>query len=95
MRYIRTKRFKKAATRLPREIQAKAAKAFMLFKENPRHPSLGVKRVQGVPGVWEGCIDLNYYKMILAEYVRHHATPDDLEILVELPMKARKCMNLD
>jgi hypothetical protein len=42
MRYVRTKRFKKAAAKLPREIQAKAAKAFMLFKENPRHPSLGV-----------------------------------------------------
>ncbi|TEU10147.1 MAG: hypothetical protein E3J21_27050 [Anaerolineales bacterium] len=60
MRYVRTKRFKKAAAGLPREIQAKAAKAFMLFKENPRHPSLGVKRVQGVPDVWEGRIDLNH-----------------------------------
>jgi len=60
MRYVRTKRFKKAAARLPREIQAKAAKVFMLFKENPRHPSLGVKRVQGVPDVWEGRINLTY-----------------------------------
>jgi len=60
MRYVRTGQFKKAAAKLPREIQAKAAKAFMLFKENPRHPSLGVKRVQGLPGVWEGRIDVNY-----------------------------------
>jgi mRNA-degrading endonuclease RelE of RelBE toxin-antitoxin system len=60
MRYVRTERFKKAAARLPREIQTKAAKAFMLFKENPRHPSLGVKRVQGMPGVWEGRVDVNY-----------------------------------
>ena len=60
MKYVRTKQFKKAATRLPREIQAKAAKAFILFKENQRHPSLGVKRVQGISGVWEGRIDLNY-----------------------------------
>lgn len=35
------------------------------------------------------------YKMMLVEHVRQRATPDDLEILVELPMKARKCMNLD
>ena len=35
------------------------------------------------------------YKMMLAEHVRQRATPDDLEILVELPMKARNCMNLD
>jgi len=60
MRYVRTGRFKKAAAKLPREIQAKAAKAFVLFKENPRHPSLGVKRVQGLPGVWEGRIDVSY-----------------------------------
>ncbi len=60
MKYARTERFKKAAAKLPRETQAKAAKAFKLFKDNPRHPSLGVKRVQGMPEVWEGRIDLNY-----------------------------------
>jgi mRNA-degrading endonuclease RelE of RelBE toxin-antitoxin system len=60
VRYVRTRRFKKAAAKLPREIQEKAAKAFMLFKENPRHPSLGVKRIQGMPGVWEGRIDIHY-----------------------------------
>ena len=60
MKYIRTERFKKAAIRLPLDIQAKAAKAFLLFKDNPRHPSLGVKRVQGMPDVWEGRIDIHY-----------------------------------
>lgn len=60
MRYVRTERFKKAAARLPLEIQAKAAKAFRLFQENPRHPSLGVQRVQGMPDVWEGRIDIHY-----------------------------------
>ena len=60
MKYVRTERFKKAAAKLPGEIQAKAAKAFLLFKANPRHPSLGVKHVQGMPGVWEGRIDVHY-----------------------------------
>jgi mRNA-degrading endonuclease RelE of RelBE toxin-antitoxin system len=60
MKYIRTERFKKAAVKLPREIQTKAAKAFLLFKDNPHHPSLGVKRVQGMPDVWEGRIDIHY-----------------------------------
>jgi mRNA-degrading endonuclease RelE of RelBE toxin-antitoxin system len=60
MKYIRTERFKKAAVKLPHEIQTKAAKAFLLFKDNPRHPSLGVKRVQGMPDVWEGRIDIHY-----------------------------------
>ena len=60
MRYVRTEAFKKAAAKLPREIQEKAAKAFLLFRDNPRHPSLGVKRIQGLPDVWEGRIDVNY-----------------------------------
>ena len=60
MRYVRTETFKKAAAKLLREIQEKAAKAFLLFRDNPRHPSLGVKRIQGLPDVWEGRIDVNY-----------------------------------
>lgn len=66
MRYVRTARFKRAATSLPREIQAKAAKAFRLFKENPRHPALRVKRIQGMPDVWEGRIDVNYRHRLAA-----------------------------
>ena len=60
MRYVRTERFRKAAAKLPRDIQEKAAKAFLLFRDNLRHPSLGVKRIQGLPDVWEGRIDVNY-----------------------------------
>ena len=60
MRYVRTETFKKAAAKLPREIQEKASKAFLLFRDNPRHPSLGVKRIQGFHDVWEGRIDVNY-----------------------------------
>ncbi len=51
MKYARTERFKKAYAKLPPDIQDKVVKAFQLFKENPRHPSLGVKRVQGMPNV--------------------------------------------
>jgi hypothetical protein len=35
------------------------------------------------------------YKVMLAEYVRQHATADDLEMLVELLKKVRKCMHLE
>ncbi len=45
MKYARTERFKKAYAKLPSEIQTKVITAFQLFKENPRHPSLGIKRV--------------------------------------------------
>lgn len=65
MRYIRTERSKKAASGLPVEIQAKVRKAFMLFKDNPGHPSLCVKRVQGMPDVWEGRVDVHYLSTFL------------------------------
>ena len=60
MRYRRLPAFKKAFERLPADIQVKAGKAFLLFKENPQHPSLHVKRVRGLSGVWEGRIDIHY-----------------------------------
>lgn len=60
MIYRRTKRFKAAYDQLPREIQEKAIKAFELFQENPRHPSLVIKKIKGVEGIWEGRIDQFY-----------------------------------
>jgi mRNA-degrading endonuclease RelE of RelBE toxin-antitoxin system len=65
MIYRRTGRFKTAYDQLPKEIQDKVIKAFELFKENPRHPSLVVKRVKGVKGIWEGRIDQFYRFTIL------------------------------
>ena len=35
------------------------------------------------------------YKVLLAEHVRQCATLDDLEMLVELLKKARKCMRIE
>ncbi len=60
MIYRRTGRFKTAYDQLPKAIQEKAIKAFALFKENPRHPSLVVKKVKGVEDIWEGRIDQFY-----------------------------------
>jgi mRNA-degrading endonuclease RelE of RelBE toxin-antitoxin system len=60
MIYRRTERFKKAYRTLPEPIRQKVAKAFLLFQENPSHPSLGIKKVQGHAGIWEGRIDQQY-----------------------------------
>ncbi len=59
MKYRRLPSFKKAFERLPHAVQAKAAKAFLLFQSNPNHPSLQVKRIQGMAGVWEGRVDIH------------------------------------
>lgn len=60
MIYRRTGRFRSAYAQLPKETQEKAVKAFELFQENPRHPSLVIKKVKGVEDIWEGRIDRFY-----------------------------------
>ncbi|RCK76797.1 MAG: hypothetical protein ANABAC_3222 [Anaerolineae bacterium] len=60
MLFRRTERFKKAFQALPEEIQEKAFKAFRLMAENPRHPSLRVKKIKGSEQIWEGRIDRQY-----------------------------------
>jgi mRNA-degrading endonuclease RelE of RelBE toxin-antitoxin system len=60
MIYRRTARFKKSFQELPNHIKEKAAKAFFLFQENPRHPGLGIKKMEGHQDVWEGRIDRGY-----------------------------------
>jgi len=60
MRLLRTERFKKDFRRLPTEVQQRAAKSLELFVSNPRHPSLHVKKMEGVPGVWELRVSDNY-----------------------------------
>ena len=60
MKYRRTAQFKNAYEKLPPEIKEKAFKAFLLFQQNPHHPSWFVKHIRGLSGVWEGRIDIRY-----------------------------------
>lgn len=67
MKYQRTARFRKSFDALPKEIQAKVHKAFVLFKQNPQHPSLRVKKMELPGDIWEGRLD-NFYRFTF-EYV--------------------------
>lgn len=60
MQFRRTERFKKAFRALPAHIQGKAIKALRLLAENPRHPSLQAKKIQGTENIWEGRVDQKY-----------------------------------
>jgi len=60
MKFRRTGHFKKAYYSLPQEIREKVAKAFRFFQEDIHHPSLGIKKIQGAKGIWEGRIDRDY-----------------------------------
>ncbi len=76
MLYRRTEHFKKAFQALPKNVQEKAVKAFRLMAENPYHPSLQIKRVQGTEKIWEGRIDRQY--RFTFEFVRE----DDQTVIV-------------
>ncbi|MGQ9555387.1 MAG: type II toxin-antitoxin system RelE family toxin [Anaerolineae bacterium] len=60
MRHIKTQRFKKAFAALPPAVKARALKAFTLFCQDMAHPSLGIERIAGYPGVWSGRISQKY-----------------------------------
>jgi mRNA-degrading endonuclease RelE of RelBE toxin-antitoxin system len=52
--FERTARFKRAAKKLGAQDRERLAKALLLYKGDPSHPSLHVKRIQGTKSVWEG-----------------------------------------
>lgn len=60
MPLVFTNRFRRAYQRLPQNVQAKVQKSLRLLDENPRHPSLQVKQIQGVKGIYEGRVDRKY-----------------------------------
>jgi hypothetical protein len=60
--------FAEAANRLPKEARAKLPKAFMLLTNDPRHPSLQVKKIEGAirPNVYECRLDQSW-RIVLQE----------------------------
>ena len=53
MELLRTERFRKDFKHLPREIQKKVPLILERFVSNPRHPSLQMKKMEGVRDIWE------------------------------------------
>ena len=54
------RRFLKSFAHLPRPVQEKIKKQLALLAENPRHPSLQTKPIQGAPGIYEARVDSDY-----------------------------------
>ncbi len=55
-----TRRFLKSFARLPASVQEKIKKQIAILSENPRHPSLQTKPIQGAPGIYEARVDNDY-----------------------------------
>jgi hypothetical protein len=60
MKYRRLGTFHRSFASLPEAIKEKAKKAFLLFSENPHHPSLQTRRIPGNKEIWYGRIDGSY-----------------------------------
>jgi len=52
--------FQKDYKSLPRVVQKQFEKAIRLFEENPRHPSLRVKKMEGTADIWEARVTQSY-----------------------------------
>jgi mRNA interferase RelE/StbE len=55
-----TRCFLKSFARLPNEVQEKVKMQVAWLADNPRHPSLQTKPIQGATGVFEARVDRDY-----------------------------------
>ncbi len=60
MIFTRSHSFERDFVSLPEHVQELAEKAIRRLAENPRHPSLRVKKMKGLKGVWEGRVTRGY-----------------------------------
>ena len=60
MKLARTARFARDFRSLPLQVQRRAAKQLQLLINNPRHPSLRIKKMEGSQDIWEGRITKAY-----------------------------------
>jgi mRNA-degrading endonuclease RelE of RelBE toxin-antitoxin system len=54
------KSFDRDYVKLPKNLQTLAERQLALLLENPRHPSLQMKKIKGYKDLWEGRITLHY-----------------------------------
>lgn len=60
MELVFTKTFIKDYKKLPKNIQGNVDRKLAFLLQDPRHPSLRVKKVKGYDYIWEGSVTMNY-----------------------------------
>jgi hypothetical protein len=55
-----TRRFREAFAELPDEVKERARDAYRLFRDNPHHPSLRLKRIHPTDPIYSVRIGLGY-----------------------------------
>jgi mRNA interferase RelE/StbE len=82
MKIRKEEQFNRDFARLPKELQNRAENKLALFLQNPRHPSLGTKKMEGNKNIWEGCITKAYrffFRIEKDTYVLLNIGPHDIE----------------
>jgi mRNA interferase RelE/StbE len=87
MRLIRTERFKADFQTLPERIKRSAEKALRFFVQNPRHPSLRVKKMEGQRDpegrdIWEARVTQAYrftFAIYGDTYILYRIGPHNIE----------------
>jgi len=67
MTLIWSTRFRREFSALHPPIKERAKKQLTFFSQNPRHPSLQTKKMEGWDKIWEGRITLDYRFTFTAE----------------------------
>ena len=57
---LRSSHFKKAYKQLPTDIQSRFKQKLRLFIQNPKHPSLRVKKLQATRDIFEARVTKSY-----------------------------------
>ncbi len=60
LKLTRTERFKKSVLDLDGRTREKLRKQLGLLISNPRHPSLGIKKIKGTKSIFEARVDDHY-----------------------------------
>lgn len=60
LKLSRTERFKKSVLDLDQKTREKLRKKLEILISNPRHPSLGVKKIKGTKSIFEARVDDHY-----------------------------------
>lgn len=59
MQFEFTERFKREYKKLSSEVRKQAQQQFQRLLDDPTHPSLRVKRVQGTDNIWEASVNMS------------------------------------
>ena len=78
--FVLTRRFEKDVACLTKQAAAQMEKALALYFQNPRHPSLQCKKIQGTLNLYE--IRINLALRIVVEIVREENIETNYFLLI-------------